>query len=125
MNKLILRVTLMMLGLSFMASGYSHPATERYIPIGYWAGVSDRYTYLGEIKTHDAADHTMKVEGSSGYKTIQLTEQTSIWLDRSKLKLTNLKGNYSDCRPGRTIEVKFKGDSDSEAEWIKVQITER
>ena len=123
MNKLILLVISAMFGLSLTTLVHSHPATERYIPIGYWAGVSDRYTYIGEIKTHDASNHSMSVVGSSGGKSIQITGQTRIWLDRSKQKLTNLKGSYSDCQPGRTIEVKFKGDSDTEAEWIKVRIT--
>ena len=68
MSKQVLTVILMMFGLSLTASVYSHPATERYIPIGYWASVSDRYTYIGEIKSHDA-DHTMGVEGPSGSRS--------------------------------------------------------
>ena len=117
----VLRVILVTLGMSLMASAYSHPATERYIPIGYWSDVSGQDTYMGEIKTHDSAAHTMRVEGSSGARTVQLTEQTKIWLDRTAQKRTNQEGSYSDCQPGRTVEVKFKAGSGSEAEWIKVR----
>ena len=125
MTKVVLQSVLIMLGLTFIGSVYGHPATERYIPIGYWVSVADGYTYMGEIKSHDAAVQSMTVEGSSGYKTVAITKQTKVWLDRSELKLTNLKGSYSDCREGRTVEVKFKDDSDTEAEWVKVRITTR
>lgn len=117
---------LAILGLVCAGAASGHPATERYIPIGYWAEVSDRQTYIGTIKGHDETAHALNVEGApgyEGYRKVVVTEGTRVYLDRSKLKRTNLEGTYADCREGRTVEVRFADGSD-EAKWVKVLITE-
>ena len=104
----------------------AHEMTERYIPVGQSPGLSGKYTLIGKVQTIDARDRTVAIAGSTGTSSAKITERTRIWLDRSKLRLTNLKGAFSDLRPGLTVEVKLEGHrrgaSSGPAEWIKVQV---
>lgn len=122
MNKSVIQFILIGIGLFLVTGVGSHPATERYIPIGYWASVSGPATYTGKIETHNSKTHSMRIKSSSGMKNVVITPTTRIWLDRSSLKLTNLKGGYADCQPGRTVEVRLR-ENGTEADWVKVQIT--
>ena len=71
------------------------------------------------------SQQTISVAGPSGTLTVKITNRTKIWLDRSKLKLTNLKGSSTDLQKGRMVEVKYEDYERKEfADWIKVQITE-
>jgi hypothetical protein len=89
--------------------------------------LSGRYTVIGTIQAINARDQTVTGAGPTGRWTARVTERTKIWLDRSPLRLTNLKGTYADLRPGTTVEVKHEGHqrgiSSGPAEWIKVQIS--
>ena len=99
--------------------------TERYIPLGQSPGLSDKYTVIGEVKAVDVPTQSLTVVGPSGTDTVTVTDRTRIWLDRSRLKLTTLKGRFADLKNGRTIEVKYEDrDRRPLAEWIKVQLTE-
>ena len=55
-----------------------------------------------------------------------MTSRTQIWLDRSKLRLSNQKGTLADLRKGLTVEVKYANGEKEKgvAEWIKVELTE-
>ncbi len=100
-------------------------ASEIFIPIGQSPGLSGKYTEIGEIDAANAQDQTITMTNSSGSYTVEITESTNIWLDRSKLQLTNQKGAFVDCQTGRTIEIKYKdNDPGGPVEWIKVQVTE-
>ncbi len=100
-------------------------ASEIYIPMGQSPGLSGKYTEVGKIDAANDQDQTITMTNSSGSYTVEITESTKIWLDRSKLQLTNEKGSFTDLQAGRTIEVKHKdNDPGGPVEWIKVQVTE-
>jgi hypothetical protein len=100
--------------------------TERYIPVGQSPGLSAKYTVIGTIQTVNPRERTVVITGPAGTWTAKITDRTKIWLDRSKLRLTNLKGTIADLRQGRTVEVKHesheRGVFSGPADWIKVQI---
>jgi hypothetical protein len=101
-------------------------ATEMFIPLGQSPGLSSKYTVIGTIETVDARNRTIIITGPSETWSAQITDQTKIWLDRSKLRLTNQKGTFADLRKGRLVEVKYEDANrkgKSPAGWIKVQVT--
>jgi hypothetical protein len=104
----------------------AHEMTERFIPIGQSPGLSGRYTVIGKIQTINPGDRTVVIVGAPGTVSAKITEKTKIWVDRSMLRLTNLKGTLADLRPGATVEVKHedhvRGVSSGPAEWIKVRV---
>ena len=114
------RTVLLLLALAPVALGQR--TTERYIPIGKSPGLSGKRTYMGKVGTADATARTI---GGASWNA-QVTERTRIWLDRSKLGLTNIAGTFDDLKPGRVIEVKYagKGKNSGPAEWIKVEAPE-
>lgn len=100
-------------------------ATEQYIPIGMSPGVSGKYTSLGVVDTLSMPQRTVTVREAGMRRTIRITDRTSIWLDRSKLKLPNLRGRLVDLERGRRVEVKYADpDSRQVAEWVKVEMLE-
>jgi hypothetical protein len=105
----------------------AHEMTERYIPIGQSPGLSGKYCVIGKVQATNPRDRTVAIVGSTGTWNAKVTERTKIWLDRSKLRLTNLKGTFADLRPGATVEVKpedhQRGVSSGPAEWIKVEVS--
>jgi hypothetical protein len=112
------RAILLLLALAPLAFGQR--TTERFIPIGKSPGLSGKRTYMGKVGTADAKERTI---GGTTWNA-QVTEKTKIWLDRSKLGLTNINGTFDDLKPGRVIEVKYagKGKDSGPAEWIKVEV---
>jgi len=101
---------------------YAEKATELYIPVGQSPGLSGKYTVMGKIDQVNPQNQTLKMSGSSGSYTVTLTKRTFIYLDRSKIKLSNTYGTLSDCKIGDTVEVKFEDNSRNKPiEWIKVQ----
>jgi len=96
--------------------------TERYIPIGKSPGLSGKNTSIATIDTVDTQQGTMTCTGPSGTITVKVDQNTKIWLDRSKQKLTTLEYSLGDCRKGQIVEVKFRNNDRGigVAEWIKV-----
>lgn len=121
-----------MIGVSaFLLSGgpsatSAQEATERYIPIGQSPGVSGKQTVIGKLAEVNTRDQTVTIVGPSGTSRVKVTPRTKIWLDRSQLGQTNLKGTIADLRQGATVEMKPEGQqrgaSDGSCEWIKVQV---
>ena len=103
------------------SSTYGQQSTEQFIPIGYSPGVSNKYTYIGSIVAVDREAHTIVVQSNRGKRTIRVTPRTRIWLDRSKIKRTNLVGSYSDCEEGRKVEIMHDRDDENVADWIKIE----
>lgn len=100
-------------------------ATEQFIPIGESPGVSGEESYLGECVAYDAEDRLLQMHGSTGTRSIRITENTRIWLDRSRIEESNLVGDPGDLVPGRRIEVRYADPDNQEvADWVKVQIVE-
>lgn len=131
MRKISFLTSLVLCALLGAAVAQAHIGTERYIPIGQSPGISGKYSYIGEIgagpETMAAAPgalHAMTVDRErGGDATVYMNEYTRIYIDRSKAGKTNLRGDYSDCRPGRRVEVKFRDNDPSQpAEWIKVEV---
>ena len=107
-------------------SAYGQKATEMFIPIGQSPGLSNKISIIGTIETIDARAQTIVVAGSSGSWSATITDRTKIWLDKSKLRLPNQKGTFTDLQKGLLAEVKYEesGVNKGPAEWIKVEIPE-
>ena len=109
------------------AASYAHgqKETERYIPIGQSPGLSQKHTSIGEIAEIDPGPRTIIVTEPAGRHTVKIAEKTRIWLDRTKLKQTNLRGSFADLRKGRRVEVKYEDPEHREvAEWVKVEVSQ-
>ena len=105
-------------------TAHGQKATEQYIPIGMSPGVSQKYTSLGVIDTVSARQRTATIAEPNARRTVRITDKTHIWLDRSKLKLPNLRGRFEDLRKGRRVEVKYLDpESRQVADWVKVEMT--
>ena len=114
------RVVATLLLLAAGPAAFSQQSTERFIPIGASPGISGRYSYVGKIV--DITDRrTVTVEETGGERhAITITADTQIWLDRSRRRLTNTVGDYSDCQVGRRVEIMYRRDDPSIAVWIKL-----
>jgi hypothetical protein len=105
---------------------YGQKSTEMFIPIGQSPGLSQKVTVIGTIETINSGNQTISIAGTSGTANAQITDHTWIWLDRSKILLTNQYGTFDDLRKGNLVEVKYAGSeskSAGPAEWIKVEVT--
>ena len=105
---------------------YAHAQkmTEQFIPIGQSPGLSQKYTSIGEITQVNPQARTITIADPAGPRTVKISAKTHIWLDRSKLKQTNLVGGFADLQKGRRVEVKYQDAVRPEwAEWVKVEIT--
>jgi hypothetical protein len=107
-------------------TAYGQKATEMFIPVGQSPGLSNKISIIGTIETIDARAQTIVVAGPSGSWNATITPRTKIWLDKSKLRLSNQKGTFTDLRKGFLAEVKYEeaGVSKGPADWIKVQMPE-
>ncbi len=112
------KTVITVLGVFAGTLAYSHPGTERYIPIGESPGVSNVKSYIGEIRSVQrmARGFTMLVEDTD--QRITVTETTKIYLDTGSGK-TNLSGTWQDCRVGRVVEVYLHDDGT--AYWVKIR----
>ncbi len=102
-------------------------ATEIHVPIGQSPGLSGKHTLLGRVQSVEVGQRTMTVvDGAGSTVTVRADAKTALWLDRSKLKLPNRKGDFSDFRKDMTVEVKYRNNDAQAAavEWIKLQATE-
>jgi hypothetical protein len=97
--------------------------TEQFIPIGKSPGISGKYSYIGVVVAVDQDAHTIDVRSDRGTKTIRVTKDTRLWLDRSKAKRTNPEASYADCKVGVTVEVMYLHDDKATADWIKIEST--
>lgn len=104
---------------------HAQQAAEIFIPIGKSPGISENRSIIGTIKTVDAQKRSFTITNPSGIFSIQMSKDTQIWRDNSKLKKTNQAGFVDDLIPGRVVEVKYieaeKARTVS-AEWIKVEM---
>lgn len=111
----------------FAAISYAHgqKEAERFIPIGQSPGVSQKYSSIGEIAAVDPAAQSITIAEPSGRRIVRITDKTRIWLDRSKLKQTNLTGSFADLQKGRRVEVKYEDPTSRQiAEWVKVEVAQ-
>ncbi len=106
-----------------ISHAHGQKATEQFIPIGQSPGVSQKYTSIGEIADVNAAARTVTIADPAGRRTVRVTDKTRIWLDRTKLKQSNLSGSFADLQQGRRVEVKYEDPARRDvAEWVKVEV---
>lgn len=117
--RLVSKTIITALGLFVATLAYSHPATERYIPIGESPGISKVKSYIGQIRSvqRTARGFTMSVVDTD--RQITVTEMTKIYLDTGPGK-TNLSGTERDCQVGRVVEVYLH--EDGTAYWVKIKV---
>ena len=109
--------------LGFLAIAYAEKTTELCIPIGRSPGVSAKFSLIGKIDQVNPQTNTLTVTGASGTYTVQTTEYTLIFLDKSNLRQPNRYGTFSDFNQGMMVEVRFEADKRHRpAEWIKLQM---
>ncbi len=108
-------------------TAHAQKATEIYIPIGKSPGLSGKTTAIGTIENVSYDDNTMTVRGPRRTWSVKIEACTNIWIDRSRIRRTNLYGTVADCRQGRLVEIKFTNDQPRDGatcEWVKVQARE-
>jgi len=106
-----------------ISHAHGQKATEQYIPIGQSPGVSQKYTWIGEIADADARLQTVTIADPAGRRTVRITDKTRIWLDRTKVKASNLTGSFADLQKGRRAEVKYEDPARRDvADWVKVEV---
>lgn len=111
--------------LGAISYAYGQKETELYIPIGQSPGLSQKYTSIGELAEVDPRAKTVTIADPAGRRTVKITEKTRIWLDRTKLKQTNVPGRFADLQKGRRVEVKYADPERRDvAEWVKVEISQ-
>ena len=63
------------------------------------------------------------MSSGSGTYTVKVSERTMIYLDRSKMRQSNLYGSFADCKKGMMLEVRFEKDERGRpAKWIKLEM---
>lgn len=123
MLKRLIKTCSVLILLNVASHAYGQKATEIFIPVGGSPGLSGKYTSIGKIDTVHSEEQTFYMSDSTRSYSIKITDSTKVWLDRSKLQLTNRKGSFEDIKPGLLVEVKyFDNKRDGVAEWIKVQL---
>jgi hypothetical protein len=117
---------IVLISIFYWASSAAHAQkmTEIYIPIGKSPGVSGKYSIMGKIETVNLQDSTVSIIQDAGSKvTVRITPGCAIYLDKSKLKLSNKRGYCANMKPGMMAEAKYKDNKPSnKLEWIKVQV---
>ena len=113
----------LLLAMLALEPAYAQKATEQFIPIGQSPGISGVETRIGEIVASDKSTLTLQVRDAAEPVKVRLTDTTRIFLDRSKLKQSNLAGSVADLQKGRLAEVRLVGPPESPAaDWVKVEI---
>ena len=124
LRSLLSRVAVTIAALCAVPHAHAQKMTEQFIPIGQSPGLSQKYTSIGEIIQVNPQARTITIADPAGPRTVKVSAKTHIWLDRSKLKQTNLVGGFADLQKGRRVEVKYEDAERREvAEWVKVEIT--
>ena len=124
MLKVLMQIGVIVAWLGGMTYAHGQQMTEMFIPVGQSPGVSNKSSLIGTIDSIDVKNRTVAVAAPSGTRTVELTNRTKIWLDRSLLKAPNQTGTFADLQKGRKVEVKWEqGERKQVAEWVKVQLT--
>jgi hypothetical protein len=114
-------------GAILLAAGGVHAqkATELHIPVGRSPGLSGTVTVIGACGSVDPRERTVSVLSGAGEWIAQVTEDTVVYLDRSKLRLPSSYGTFADLRGGSLVEIKYRDRqrrSRGDCEWIKIQV---
>ena len=119
------RAAIVLLGIALVvltgSAAFAHPATERYVPIGYWQSIGVSGTYLGPLLSVAPEGGALRFRDSGQEQSVRITDATRIYIDRSHLGLPNLIGTRADLRPGVTAEVRMSTSDAGAAAWIKIR----
>lgn len=116
-----LAILLLVALLAAPAAGLAQQTTEQFIPIGFSPGVSNLTSYIGAVDAVDGTARTFSLQVDGETRVLRVSTDTRIWLDRSKVRNTNIDGNFGDIQPGRVIEVRYDDDDPGTAVWVKIQ----
>ena len=119
-----MKTILLLVAVLGITPAYAQKATEQFIPIGRSPSLSDAQTRIGQIESFDPGSAVVTLSSGNTSAFAEITAQTRIWLDRTGLKLPNLRGAPTDLQPGHRCEVRFLNPDSREAEWIKVETVE-
>jgi hypothetical protein len=123
MLKRILFVAIIVGLVGVLSQALAEKTTELYIPLGQSPGVSGKLTVIGKIERVDAQNGALTLSNATGSYNVQVTENTKIYLDKSRLNQKNVYGALADCKKGMSAEVRFVDDERGRpAEWIKLQL---
>ncbi len=114
-----LKILVTTLGLIVGPLAFSHPATERYIPIGESPGVSNVKSYVGTIQSVRTTESGFMMSVEDSDKLIEVTEETKIYLDNGP-RNSNGTGSEQDCKVGRVVEVYLHDDGT--VYWVKIKV---
>lgn len=106
---------------------FSQQAAEIFIPIGKSPGISDGNSLIGEIESVSNGNKVLTITNPAGKFTVKINKKTNIWLDKSKIKKSNITGSVADCQPGRRVEINYSEPERTSlmtARWIKVEVVE-
>lgn len=123
LNKTILTTIALICALIMTSSGLAQQSSEQFIPIGQSPGISGKTSFIGKIIEVDPTTQSLVVENNNGRKNVKVTDSTRFWLDRSGVKQSNQLGDFRDCEVGDKIEIKFTGEEQDIADWIKIEST--
>lgn len=102
-----------------MGAAQAHEATELYIPVGQSPGISGTLTDVGEVEAVDPQARTLTV----GSRTVEVTDETKIYVDRSLLKRRSTTGTFADLGAGLKVEILYvEPGRRQSARWVKVQL---
>jgi len=125
LRSLLSGVGMAIVALCAVPHAHAQKMTEQFIPIGQSPGLSQKYTSIGEITQVNPQGRTITIADPAGPRTIKITTRTHIWLDRTKLKQSNIFGGFADLQKGRRAEVKYEDAARREvADWVKVEIAQ-
>lgn len=109
-------------GIMLSMAAWSHPATERYIPIGESPGISGIKSHIGTIRSVaevPGAGLTMRVGEE---EAVKIDHESRIYLQNVDPRKSNTIGTYADCKAGRLAEAYLADDGT--AIWIKIRVPE-
>jgi hypothetical protein len=108
-------------GLAGLATAHGQEATERYIPIGQSPDMSSIHTDIAKIAAVNPELGTITLAAANKAWSVSVSERTRIWIDRTSLGLTNLRGSLADLKEDLRVEVKYEDpERKMIADWIKV-----
>lgn len=121
----LLRNTGLVVLLIIFQNAFAQLSTEILIPLGQSPGLSGKYTALGTITSVNRQSKTLSMKDESRNYQVVVSDHTKVWLDRSRLKLSNTEASIADISEGMRVEVKYvKNEKNAAVEWIKVQAIE-
>jgi hypothetical protein len=97
--------------------------TEQHIPVGAYPELTGAYVTVCTIVAVDARARMVTVQKDGSERRFRVTDDTKIWLDRSRLAQPTAEGSLADVLPGLPAEVRSVGPEQPDvAYWVKVQI---